>query len=111
MPWVDPDNLVLFGHSEGGAAVTNYGGSEFKARIASGTGCWRDVRGSSPVLVAVFAKDPWIKGGASCGGKVDTLLRLPGNEHWPWGWPEAQKALFRFLAEHTSKDAGGAATE
>jgi hypothetical protein len=98
LPWVDPDKLILFGHSQGGGAVASYTGDEFKARIASGTSCWR-VGGPSPLLVVNFKKDPWITQGDSCGGNVDKFLRLSGKGHWPWGWPEAKKALFHFLGE------------
>ena len=101
LPWVDPDNLFLLGDSEGGGAVTSYGGDEFKARIASGTSCWR-VNGSTPLLVVNFSNDPWMTRGYSChGGMVDEFVRLQGKGHWPWGHPKGKKALIRFLAEHT----------
>ena len=58
LAWVDPNNLVLFGHSEGGWAVTSYNGDEFKARIASGTACWAGVRGSSPLLSRIIHGAP-----------------------------------------------------
>jgi hypothetical protein len=99
-PWADPDNLFLLGQSEGGWTVTSYGGDEFKARIASGTGC-RRIRGSTPLLVVNFGNDPWLTRGDSCGGVADDYLKIPGKEHWPWTRFEAKKKLTRFLAEHS----------
>ena len=99
-PWADPDNLFLFGQSEGGWTVTNYGGDEFKARIASGAQC-RLVRGPTPLLVVNFANDPWLTRGDDCNAAADEYLKIPGREHWPWGRADAKQLLFDYLAEHS----------
>ena len=106
VPWVDADNLILMGHSEGGNAVTYFGGDGFKARVASGTGCWR-VSDSSPLLVVNFSKDKWLIGGKDCRAVADEYVRLPGPSHWPWTYPDAEKALVSFLTQHTGRDVFG----
>ena len=102
-PWVDADNLILMGHSEGGDVVTNFGGDGFKARVVSGTGCV-GVSDSSPLLVVNSAGDIWLAGGDLCHRKADEYVRLPGPSHWPWPHPDAEKALIGFLSRHTGRD-------
>jgi hypothetical protein len=107
LPWVDADNLILMGHSEGGNAVTYFGGDGFKARVASGTSCWRGVRVSSPLLVVNSSKDKALASGDNWCRKADEYVRLPGPSHWPWTHPDGEKALVGFLTQHTGRDIFG----
>ena len=107
LPWVDADNLILMGHSEGGDAVTYFGGDGFKARVASGTGCWRGVSDSSPLLVVNSSKDKLLKWGDDWCRKADEYVRLPGTSHWTLNHPDGEKALVGFLTQHTGRDIFG----
>ncbi len=107
LPWVDADNLILLGHSEGGYSVTSFGGDGFKARVASGTDCWLGVSDSSPLLVVNSSEDKLLKWGDDWCRKADEYVRLPGPNHWPWSYPDAEKALVGFLTQHTGRDIFG----
>ena len=68
LPWVDPNNLFLMGHSEGGLVVATFKSknNSVKARIIEGWTCnsgWPEAKGlrapkSEPVLALVGSSDP-----------------------------------------------------
>jgi len=78
LPWVDPDQMVLVGHSEGGIATATLAARHtrgLKARIIEGWGChaaWPEYAGlnnppDQPVLSLVGNRDPWFRHAALRG--------------------------------------------
>lgn len=111
LPWVDRDNLFLFGHSQGAAAAAEYRGAEFRARIVSGTRCIRGIGApaSEPMLAVFSARDPWFRDpkARNCRDRAKSpkveVLELPGRDHLVANVPEARRAMIEFLARHTTR--------
>jgi dienelactone hydrolase len=69
LSWVDGDNIVLMGLSEGGVTTATFSGEPVTARIIEGWGChagWSEYHGlnapvEQPVLSLVSDKDPWFQ--------------------------------------------------
>jgi hypothetical protein len=69
LAWVDGDNIILMGLSQGGITTATFSGEPVKARIIEGWGChagWPEYRGlkaakNEPVLSLVSEKDPWFQ--------------------------------------------------
>lgn len=110
-PWVDRDNLFLFGHSQGAVAAAEYRGREFRARIVSGTRCIRGIgaRRSEPMLAVFSTHDPWFRDPKvrNCRDRARSpnveVLELPGRDHLVAKVPEARRAMIAFLARHTRR--------
>lgn len=97
MPQIDPTRLVLFGHSEGGRAVANWEGPEFRAAVMTGWNCrtrdatYRGVKlpTSVAILNIVSKDDEWLalNKGDSCepwlaNHPVKQIINPPGKKHW-----------------------------
>lgn len=82
LSWVDPRNVFLMGHSEGGIATAKFTGEPINARIIEGATChsgWDDWDGldapeSEPVLSLLGANDLWQRNkpwsGMDCGPRM-----------------------------------------
>ncbi len=111
LPWVDQDNLFLFGHSQGATAASEYKGREFKARIVSGTRCTRGIGApaSEPMLAVFSTRDPWFKNPRTrnCRDRAKSpkveVLELPGRDHLVARVPKARRAIVEFFARHTGR--------
>ena len=111
LPWVDPDNLFLMGHDEGGDAVAEYPGGGFRARVISGSFCARGVRApaGTPILSLASAEDPWLAANPpdSCARKAGRRSPpvvskvLPGYLHDLSGAPDGRRAVIQFIQRHT----------
>lgn len=117
VPWVDPRNLFLMGHSEGGLAVAQWRGRGFRGHIISAWTCTSPYDPSfdgvwapptTPLLAIIFERDPWYRGSTagSCaskfGGRKDARqVTLPGSGHDTAYSREAREAVLRFLRDHT----------
>jgi dienelactone hydrolase len=108
VPWVDPDNLFLVGHSQGGGAVAAYVGGGIKARVISGSTCARGYGAApgDPVLAVYSTNDPWFANQSGrcrdrAAGTALEIVELPGREHLVGGTPEGGRAIVEFLARHT----------
>jgi dienelactone hydrolase len=107
-PWVDRDNLFLFGHSQGGTAAAAYAGKGFRARVVTGTRCARGIgaRSAEPVLAVFSTDDPWFKdlNVRNCWerrrGHDIEAHEFPGKTHLMANIPEARFAILEFLARH-----------
>jgi dienelactone hydrolase len=105
-PWVDRDNLFLFGHSQGGTAAAAYTGKGFRARVVTGTRCTRGIgaRADEPVLALFSTADPWFKDPKvrTCWerrrGRDIEAHEFPGKTHLMATIPEARYAILEFLA-------------
>lgn len=64
LKWVDPNNLFLYGHSQGGRVAAQHSADGFKAVATSGTRCPGGVGapGNKPGLYMNAARDPWFHG-------------------------------------------------
>ena len=119
--WVDPDNVFLWGFSEGGITTATVTGEPVNARVIEGWTChagWEEYRGldapsSEPVLALLGAEDPWfqsvhLKGdcGAFMEGRLSStsiVYRRPDflatKHHLSWH-PDVQHLILEFLAGH-----------
>ena len=116
LPWVDRDNLVLIGASEGGVAAALYRGDDFDARVILQWTCHggpliRGIAGPAdiPVLAVVRANDPWyapdrVPGQrGDCGayfgdrGGSRSVVIEAGEGHDVVGAREARAAVAEFL--------------
>lgn len=112
LPWVDPDRIVLMGHSEGGQTAAAYDGDGFAAHILLGTDCRYNIGdfGKSPgspraprgvaVLNVVGLNDSYGYGGGcivtrDVGGSGLVVVRDAG--HHVQTAPEALAAIAKFL--------------
>jgi len=117
LSWVDRRNLLLMGHSEGGATVARWRGEGFKGDIISGWTCTAPPYPSldgvraplmTPLLAIAFESDPWFRGpfAGSCASKFGTRkdarqVTLPGSGHDTASYAKARTAVLRFLRDHT----------
>ncbi len=121
LAWVDPDNIFLWGFSEGGTTTATVTGEPVNARIIEGWTChagWNEYRGldapsTEPVLALLGAGDPWfqsiyLKG--DCGAfmkghpsSTSIVYRRPDflatKHHLSWH-PDVQHLILEFLALH-----------
>jgi hypothetical protein len=109
-PWVDWNNLFLFGHSQGSNAVAFYDGKAFKGRVMTGTRCSRGYRApvDEPALAVSSVGDPWFKGRpVKCldyvGRTAIKVLMLEGREHVTARVPEGRRAILGFLESNRSR--------
>jgi len=87
LAWVDPDNVFLMGHSQGGITTATFSSPEklmrVNARVVEGWTChagWEEYRGinapsDEPVLTLVGKNDPWFKNEwmrGDCGKFINT---------------------------------------
>jgi len=99
LAWVDISNIVLVGFSEGGSAVSQYGGDDASAVIILGNDCSLGVRFRGPSLAILSANDSWIKKTNPCSGATKRLI-IDSDIHNALRFSEAQ-ALFReFLRDN-----------
>lgn len=104
LPWVDWNNIFLFGHSQGSNAVAAYEGNVFKGRVMSGTRCSTGYHGpaAEPALAVYSENDPWRKGRpikcVEYVGKTGMqVLGLAGKLHVVARDPEARARILAFL--------------
>jgi len=119
--WVDSENLVVLGFSEGGHAVALYEGPEYAAYVITGWTChnrhpnFRHLHGlhvpkGKPVLALVGSRDPWYQNpwhNGDCGPFIDrrsgrSVVVDAAVHHVTW-YPDAAKVLLDFLATHTKR--------
>ncbi len=113
LPWVDRENLLLFGHSQGGANAARYDGSEFRAHIVSGSICWSGIRVPKhiPVLAIYSKRDPWLHGRDPRGCEVQAKKRkrliefhlFPGSAHNLSRNKLARGLILEFIRRHTKR--------
>ena len=121
LAWVDPDNLFLWGFSEGGIAAATVSGEPVNARVVEGWTChagWSEYRGlrappTEPVLALVGGDDPWFRASylhGDCGaymegrpGSVSIVYERPDflatKHHLSWH-RDVQRIILDFLARH-----------
>lgn len=104
---INMNKLVIMGHSEGGKAVANWPGTDFRAAIVTGWGCrTRDsyfngskIPPSVPVFNVVTRRDDWLflNNGGNCAEvwknhPIKQVLYPEGNEHWVNDkyWPQIE---------------------
>ena len=118
LAWVDPKNLFLMGHSEGGHAVAVWRGGGFSAQIFF-TGWWCSWGGKTihvnaprgtPLLAINYERDPWFTGTASTCGSLFSSYKsareviLPGFGHNALHHSgEARFVVIDFLRDHTTR--------
>lgn len=121
--WVDANQLILAGSSEGSVAVAQYTGKEFMARILYAWSCEQNYfvkdpknvfEAGKPVLNIISSTDPffsksnsWVGSanpaghcGAALKGNVSaSVLLIPDAPHTVLGIPAARQATAGFLAQ------------
>ena len=122
IPWVDTDQILMIGFSEGGNTVATLNENilrKIRARVIEGWGCnagWIEYHGLStthnqPVLSLLGAQDPWfrhpsLQGDCSEYMKNDESLSIvykntPLNTvHNLLDWEEPKKDLSKFLCKY-----------
>lgn len=122
--WADPNNIFLFGHSEGGLAVARYRNADVNAIVISGWGCSvrvldngnystmdRSVMAppSVPVINVKSAKDEIDTRPGDCG---DSILGRPGGSkvitppsgHWVFDQAVYRQEVIAFFDENRHAD-------
>jgi dienelactone hydrolase len=109
LSWVDPENIFLMGHSEGGMGVTKTFADGYAGIIISGYWCTFGIRADDdkPILIMEHEYDPWRanNNGLHCkdrwGSKRTNAQQLifPGSGHDTFSGP-GKKAVKEFLAKH-----------
>ena len=107
LPWVDQQNLFIYGHSQGGRVVSAYSGEGFKAVATSGSRCRAGIGAPAdkPGLYMNAARDPWFYGKPPPGkcqtsapkGASHAHPVYDTDKHVVLALPEAQIALINFL--------------
>jgi poly(3-hydroxybutyrate) depolymerase len=112
--WVDKENIFLFGHSEGGFAVSQSRHKEPKGNIISGWTCTGFRPGvhspkNIPVLAVAWNEDPWFYRTKEQGRCIDsswgrniTQVDLDGPFHDTVFSQTARLAVYQFLKKHTT---------
>lgn len=125
IPFVDPNRVVLVGHSEGGIAVAQYSGDFFKGIVISGWFCGPVTKGGdryfntypgikSPLRVSILSiysqNDPWFsdRGGldGDCsryleGRTQSQALLYSGNVHYLLDRRDIRRAMIDFARSVT----------
>ena len=121
LAWVDPDNIFLWGFSEGGITTATVTGEPVNARIIEGWTChsgWHEYRGleapsNESVLALLGDEDPWFRPSyfrGDCGAFMEgrpssasIVYRRPDflatKHHLSWH-PDVQRLILEFLAGH-----------
>ena len=124
LAWVDPDNVFLWGFSEGGITVATVTGEPVRARIIEGWTChsgWDEYRGlrvppEEPVLALVGGDDPWFRASylhGDCGAFMEDRANarsivyerpdfLATKHHLSWH-SGVQELILDFLAGHVRR--------
>lgn len=94
-PWADPNNVFLFGHSEGGHAVSRYRGDDINAIVFSGWGCTTYTKGGrgqelNPQPVAAGPSIP-VMNFKSANDEIDSRTNECGSS--VWGRPGGSKVV------------------
>jgi dienelactone hydrolase len=121
--WVDGNQLILAGSSEGSVAVAQYTGKEFMARILYAWSCEQNYfvkdpknafEAGKPVLNIISSTDPffsksnsWVGnanpaghcGAVLKGNAMASVLLIPDAPHTVLGVPAARQATAGFLAQ------------
>ncbi len=124
LPWIDKRRLFMVGVSEGGLAVAQYRGDEFRARVITEWTCNGSplVRGlaaapDEPVLAVVRADDPWytrVRGRGQrgdCGAffgprpRSRSIVIKKGRRHDVFKDKQAIGAILDFLSEESRRSA------
>ena len=94
IPWIDVNNMVLYGHSEGGVAASRYAGLAFDGVVISAASCQKfAIRVPS---LAVGSRDDEHLNGQFCDHAEDQLL-LPGDSHQILSNPIARERIRAFI--------------
>ena len=107
LPWVDQNQVILMGFSEGGNTVDNWSKKGFSAHIIVGSACTLSggtpaAPNGVPVLAVVGGSEP-IRPGRSCtiqrtiGGSKSVVI--PGAGHRISGYAETQSSIKSFLRQ------------
>lgn len=119
MPWADPNNVFLWGQSEGGQAVAMYGGNDVNAMVISGWECptfWLNsprerqlsIRAdkSIPVLNIKSSNDPVSTYRDTCArflvGRPEgsRVLDNGAPQHWLLSFPDVLNAMLEFFSKY-----------
>jgi len=92
-PWVDTQNIVLYGFSEGAVISANFNSTNPKhqvsARVLEGWSCvsipWEEYQGmhvpeSEPVLTLIADRDPWLQGDPLTVSCADFISQTNGSQ-------------------------------
>ncbi len=98
LPWIDPSQIFLMGHSRGGEFTAWYSGDGIRARVAMGATCWRGIRGESPLL-AIFSKHDsavadWRPDRCNA---ADTYMEIEGTTHAVFTILEVRDEIINWL--------------
>ena len=94
IPWVDLNNMVLYGHSEGGVAASRYAGLAFDGVVISAASCQKyAIR--VPSLAVGSVNDEQLNG-QFCD-RAEDLLLLPGDAHQILVDPIARERIRAFI--------------
>ncbi len=102
LPWVDPTNLFLIGHSEGGAGAATYTGNQFNAIVISGYHCRHGIGSGAPSLAVAYRDDPQLQGRIVCSGATERML-LEGTSHHPMRDSEVADRVVAFIKSHIKR--------
>jgi len=105
LPWVDQENIILMGFSEGGNTTDHWSRPGFKAHIILGSACTLtggepNAPAEVPVLAIVGARDSF-RPGKSCritrtvGGSRSVII--PDADHWISGYSQTREEIRNFL--------------
>ena len=121
LDWVDPDNLFLWGFSEGAIAAATVTGEPVNARVVEGWTChagWSEYKGlqapeGEPVLALLGANDPWFTASyhrGDCGefmagrqGSRSVVFEAPqflAKKHFLSWHEDIQMQVLEFLADN-----------
>ena len=103
LPWVDADNLFLIGHSEGGAGVAAYGGTQFNALVISGFACNDGIWSGLPTLAVAAKQDRLINPTREVCPTAQERMLIPGTQHYVLRNSDVSDRVVKFLTKYLKR--------